>query len=121
MPVIYVDNGEHKFGRLIMCHMFCIPFDEMALDQFAKSLGLKPAWKHGKHYDICKSKRALAMGLGAKECTVREAIRMINAHDHMNMSEQEKGDLLETAPPTFHSDLLWGMKSVNKKKGAKKR
>lgn len=72
--MIYVDNYKGKFGRMIMCHMMS---DESLeeLHNFASKLGLKREWfqnDSAPHYDVCKSKRAEAVKLGAKELSIRD-------------------------------------------------
>lgn len=58
---------------------------EEELHTFATKLGLQRAWFQNKHrnpvmwhYDISESKRRLAVQLGAKELTWREAAKRIN-------------------------------------------
>jgi hypothetical protein len=70
---VYVDAPVHGFGRMIMCHMLADTRAE--LDAMADKIGV--ARKHYQnptdpkisfpHYDICKSKRTLAMNHGAAE------------------------------------------------------
>jgi hypothetical protein len=71
MPV-YVGVPMWPFGRMIMCHMFADTEEE--LDVMADAIGVARRWKQGKdyssigeliHYDIAKSKRALAIRDGA--------------------------------------------------------
>ena len=69
MPV-YVDNMRAPFGRMTMCHMLADTDDE--LHAMADKIGVARRW-HQKagtshsHYDICLSKRALAVRAGALE------------------------------------------------------
>jgi Protein of unknown function (DUF4031) len=69
---VYVGVPMWPFRNMMMCHMFADTEEE--LDEMAKKLGLRQSWKQGKdysrvgrlvHYDIAKSKRAQAIGLGA--------------------------------------------------------
>lgn len=68
---VYVDPAQHKFGRMIMCHMWADTLEE--LHQMAEKLGLKRSWfqkppkASWEHYDVSKGKRALAVQLGAIE------------------------------------------------------
>lgn len=69
MPV-YVDASLYSFGRMKMCHMTADTIDE--LHQMADRIGVARRWfqdKRTPHYDICKSKRALALQFGAIEMT----------------------------------------------------
>ena len=73
---VYVDEPLHKLGRMIMCHMIATDRDE--LHEMAKKIGIRRAWFQSKgkypHYDICKSKRAEAVALGAIEVSSRELV-----------------------------------------------
>ncbi len=67
---VYVDDMRAKFGRMIMCHM--LADTDAELHAMAARIGVARRW-HQKagtphsHYDICLSKRALAVKLGAIE------------------------------------------------------
>lgn len=63
---VYVDRERHPFGRMIMCHMIADTLDE--LHSMANRIGIARRWfqdKRTPHYDICLSKRALAVVFGA--------------------------------------------------------
>jgi len=67
---VYVDNEKHKVGRMEVCHMFADTCGE--LHGMADSIGIPRRYVQVSrtgiiHYDVCKSKRALAIELGAKE------------------------------------------------------
>lgn len=66
---IYVDKSANNFGRMVMCHMIADTPDE--LHEMAVELGLERRWFQANsstpHFDICKSKRARAIALGAVE------------------------------------------------------
>lgn len=76
---VYVDDMEAGFGRMVMCHMSADTVDE--LHAMADAIGVARKWFQKPdtrpHYDICKSKRALAVQRGAKEIEWRETIRVI--------------------------------------------
>lgn len=67
---VYVDDMRAKYRRMIMCHLLADTDDE--LHAMAARIGVARRW-HQKpgtphsHYDICLSKRALAVKLGAVE------------------------------------------------------
>lgn len=67
---VYVDNMRAPYGRMIMCHM--IGDTEEELHKMAAAIGVARKWYQKDHYDICLSKRAKAVLLGAKEVTRRE-------------------------------------------------
>jgi len=68
---VYVDDMRAKFRRMVMCHM--IADTEPELHEMAAKIGVARRWHQGDHYDICLSKRALAVKNGAKEITWLEA------------------------------------------------
>lgn len=69
---VYVDRVELGYGRLVMCHMIGDSSDE--LHAMAAHIGVARRWFQTPpkasfwHYDIAKSKRALAVGAGAIDC-----------------------------------------------------
>lgn len=76
--MVYVDDAEHKFGRMIMCHMAADSIEE--LHEMADKIGIKRRWFQNKkrlpHYDICKQKRLLAVSFGAVEVTSRDLVKI---------------------------------------------
>lgn len=65
---VYVDECVWPFGRMMMCHMLADRVED--LHAMADKIGIARRWFQNKrypHYDICKSKRALAVKLGAIE------------------------------------------------------
>lgn len=70
---VYVDDAAHRFGRMIMCHMVCP--DVAELHSMAARIGVARRWFQdprtmnvsAPHYDIAKSKRAMAIAAGARE------------------------------------------------------
>ena len=69
---VYVDNAMIPYGRMLMCHMIADTDGE--LRAMALRIGVAQRWHQGDHFDICKSRRALAIKYGAKEVTQREII-----------------------------------------------
>jgi hypothetical protein len=73
---VYVDPPRRQLGRMIMCHLWADSVTEL-LDM-AETIGLprkylqQPPAAKWTHFDISKSKRALAVAAGAIE-TDREA------------------------------------------------
>ena len=67
---VYVDDMRAQFGRMVMCHM--IADTETELHAMADKIGVARRWYQRDHYDICLSKRALAVRNGAQEITWRE-------------------------------------------------
>jgi len=80
MPV-YVDKARNGYGRMIMCHMVADTLDE--LHAMADAIGVKRKWfqpESRPHYDICQSKRRLAIWNGAIEIGRKELVAMIRRH-----------------------------------------
>lgn len=77
---VYVDDFDAPYGRMIMCHMIADTDDELHL--MADRLGINRKWHQSppkasnSHYDIAKSKKALAISFGAIEITDRQAAMM---------------------------------------------
>lgn len=72
---VYVDDMRARFGRMILCHMIADSDDE--LHAMAAAIGVARKWHQGDHYDICLTKRAEAVRLGAIELTRRELGRKV--------------------------------------------
>jgi sulfur relay (sulfurtransferase) DsrC/TusE family protein len=79
--MVYVDDMRAQYGRMTMCHMMADAVEE--LHQMADQIGVSRRWfqEYGTrpHYDICLSKRRLAVKLGAREVTARDLVRMWNS------------------------------------------
>ena len=79
---VYVDDMQAVFGRMIMCHMLADSDEE--LHAMAQRIGVARRW-HQKpgtaqsHYDICLSKKALALTAGAKLIDRRGVARLLQA------------------------------------------
>lgn len=76
---VYVDNAQIPFRRMKMCHMIADSLHE--LHAMAQRLGLKRRWFQDSgsfpHYDICLSKRALAVQYGAVEVGRKELVKIM--------------------------------------------
>lgn len=79
---VYVDDMQAPFGRMVMCHMLADTTEELLA--MADMVGVARRWiqkpgQPGEHFDICMSKRALAVKAGAKEITWRQAGELVMA------------------------------------------
>ncbi len=83
---VYVDDMHEspvgEFRRMKMSHMIADSTDELLA--MADKIGVQRKWlQHAgterEHFDIAKSKRALAVQHGAVEITMREAAQMVQA------------------------------------------
>jgi hypothetical protein len=67
---VYIDEAVYPFRNMVMCHMVADTLEE--LHEMADKIGVQRKWFQDKkipHYDICKSKRVLAIRHGAVELT----------------------------------------------------
>jgi len=72
---VYIDNSNIPFKGMIMCHMIADTDEE--LYEMVDKIGLQRRWRHNNHYDVCLSKKKLAIEYGAKEVSVREIVRIL--------------------------------------------
>lgn len=68
--MVYIDNFEAPFGGMKMCHMVADSTEEL-LDMVDK-IGVQRKWiqyagTNKEHFDICLSKKKLALKAGAIE------------------------------------------------------
>jgi hypothetical protein len=75
---VYVDQPIHPFGRMVMCHMMADTTEELL--SMADRIGVQRKWiqKAGtprEHFDVCMSKRRLAVEHGAVEMTPKDMAR----------------------------------------------
>lgn len=74
---VYVDDVRHKFGNMVMCHLWADTLDELLA--MVDKIGVQRKWIQGHptlsfgkhrnaswvHFDIALSKKALAIDAGA--------------------------------------------------------
>ena len=78
--MVYVDNFPGRYGRMKMCHMIADTTDELL--KMVDKIGVDRKWiqdagTYKEHFDICMSKRKLAVQFGAREINMREYAQMI--------------------------------------------
>lgn len=77
---VYVDDMRAQYGRLVLCHLLAT--DDAELHAMADTIGVSRRWWQrsarggDSHYDICLTKRALAIQNGAVPITMRQASAM---------------------------------------------
>lgn len=79
---VYVDREQNQYGRMKMCHMFADSLDE--LHAMANKIGIQEKWFQNKkhpHYDICQSKKKLAIKHGAIEINIKDFLRRRDGKD----------------------------------------
>lgn len=73
---VYIDTFNAPYRRMIMCHMMADTVGE--LHQMADRLGVARKWFQADgiypHYDICLSKKKLAIQYGAEEMSARDLV-----------------------------------------------
>lgn len=79
--MVYVDDMKAGFGNMVMCHMAADTTEELL--EMADTIGVKRKWIQypgtpKEHFDICLSKRAIAVRNGAKEVTLRDMAILID-------------------------------------------
>lgn len=84
---VYVDDMGASFSRMIMCHMIADTHEELIA--MAAKIGVQQKWiqkagTYKEHFDICKSKRAIAVKNGAIEITWRELSAKIHERGRAN-------------------------------------
>lgn len=92
---VYVDDARNRLGRMIMCHMIADTRKEL-LDM-VKLIQVKEKWLQKKgtyqeHFDICWSKRKLAIQAGAKPVSSKELVRIMLQKPFQKLMIQESSD-----------------------------
>lgn len=95
---VYVDDMEADFQpkhapgqRYVMCHMITDDPTFAELHAMADKIGVARKWFQGDHYDVTKTKRALAVKAGASEITLRQcSVMMMNKRRGRPMGTPEE-------------------------------
>jgi Protein of unknown function (DUF4031) len=75
--MVYVDNYNAKYGRMIMCHLTADNLEE--LFKMVDKIGVNRKWfqrTRFPHFDICLAKKELAIKNGAVEVTPKEIVKI---------------------------------------------
>lgn len=117
---VYVDNYCAAYRGMKMSHLAADSLDE--LHEMAERLGLRREWFQDKnlpHYDVCKSKRALAIKLGAKEVSSRKivevargckmALKVESAILRSPLAQQHRRKLAEILSKRDNEDAMWAL------------
>lgn len=78
---VYIDNMNHPYGRMRMCHMVADSTEELL--EMADKIGVNRKWiqaagTYREHFDICMSKKKIAVEkYGAKSITMKELAQII--------------------------------------------
>lgn len=73
--MVYIDSMNAPYGRMKMCHMMADTTEELV--EMAANIGVSKKWLQNagearEHFDICLSKKKMALSLGAEECSWRK-------------------------------------------------
>lgn len=79
--MVYIDNFNAPYGRMRMCHMIADTTEELLA--MVDKIGVQKKWiqykdTYNEHFDICLSKKAKALTLGAKEIGFRDYALAVN-------------------------------------------
>jgi hypothetical protein len=77
--IVYIDNMNAPYRNMKMCHMIADTSHELLL--MATNIGVNHKWIQNKgtyqeHFDICTTKKKLALAIGAKEVTMKELVKI---------------------------------------------
>jgi len=89
---VYVDDMRARFGLFVMCHMIADSTDEllaMADRSGVPRRYIQHAGTPKEHFDICLSKRRLAVKAGAVQITLRDLSRVVCARAGFNVPRQQ--------------------------------
>lgn len=77
---VYVDEARWPYRHMMMCHMIADTKEELL--EMVDKIGVPRKWiqkegRYDEHFDICKSKRELAIKFGAIPVTSRQLILLM--------------------------------------------
>ena len=80
MMAVYVDDMFAPYRHMKMCHLFADSTDELLA--FVDKIGVQRKWlqhpgTYREHFDICTSKRDLAIANGAIQITYPEGVKAL--------------------------------------------
>jgi hypothetical protein len=90
---VYVDRMRAPLGRMIMCHMLADSTAELLA--MADTIGVDQRWlqkrgEYDEHFDIAKSKRALAIAAGAIEISRPELAALLRKKRESETTHSER-------------------------------
>lgn len=87
---VYIDQANIPYRSMIMCHMMADSLEE--LHQMADKIGVQRKWFQNKnsfpHYDVCLSKKALAIKSGAVEIDHRWLYKLLQEYKEREAKKQ---------------------------------
>lgn len=78
---VYIDDFRSPFNGMVMCHMIADTTEDLLA--MVDRIGVKREWiqkagTHREHFDICLSKRRMAVAEGAIEVSSKNLARIMN-------------------------------------------
>lgn len=78
--MVYVDNMNANFRGMVMCHMVADTTEELL--SMVDKIGVNRKWiqdagTYAEHFDVCLSKKKLAVAAGAQEISMVDLGRML--------------------------------------------
>lgn len=91
--MVFVDDMRADFGQMVMCHMIADSHAELI--DMADRIGVARRWiqhrgTYREHFDICLSKRKLAIEAGALELSRKELARMVMSRRSVKACDPQK-------------------------------
>lgn len=79
---VYIDSYNAIYKRMLMCHMIADTKQELL--EMVDKIGVNRKWiqkedTYTEHFDICQSKKKLAIQMGAKEISNKDLVRKMVA------------------------------------------
>lgn len=79
--MLYIDDYNAPYRGMLMCHMIGDTTDELL--EMVDKIGVQRKWiqypgTYKEHFDICLTKKALAIKHGAIEIGMRDYARIVN-------------------------------------------
>lgn len=90
--MVYVDDYRGRLGRMVMCHMIADTPEE--LHDMARRIGMKRSWFQSgsfPHYDVSRTRRAMAVKLGAREVSSKQLVAIIRKLRQRTESSEDIG------------------------------
>lgn len=108
---VYVDNMQAPYCGMLMCHMFADTSDE--LTTMVSVIGVDNKWiqsqgTYAEHFDVCQSKRRLAVQAGAVEVEYRQFGAMLR-HRQVNGVLGNPQDVIDWLK-TYHKSRRHGIR-----------
>lgn len=78
--MVYIDDAKIAYGQMFMFHMIADTTEELIkmADKIRVSRKhIQNKGKYNEHFDICLSKKKLALEAGAKQITSRELVTIL--------------------------------------------